>query len=94
MTSSTWEELSTPAPNPIRLKAPLVEAPVAQALPTSGANEQENRVLQSLEAGPRHVDNIALEAGLGTPQALGALTMLEIKRLVRRLPGGIYELAE
>jgi len=58
-----------------------------------GASEDERQVLLALEQGPRHVDELAERCGLGAGRVLAALTILEIKQQVQRLPGNRYELA-
>ena len=57
-------------------------------------SEDEGTVLKLLQNGPRHVDELMSESGLSAGIVLANLTMLEIKKYVRRLPGNRYELAE
>ena len=56
-------------------------------------SQEEGTVLKLLQDGPRHVDELVSSSGLGTAVVLSNLTMLEIKKYVRRLPGNRYELA-
>ncbi len=51
----------------------------------------EAQVIALLAAGPRQVDEIARESGLGAAAANGALTMLEIRGLVRQIRPLTYE---
>ncbi len=54
-------------------------------------NETENRVYSQLELDGRHMDDIALAAGMSAGEASATLLMLELKQLARRLPGGFFE---
>ncbi|MCI8525845.1 MAG: DNA-protecting protein DprA [Oscillospiraceae bacterium] len=58
-----------------------------------GASEDERQVLLALQQGERHVDALAAQCGLGAGRVLAALTILEIKQQVQRLPGNRYALA-
>ncbi len=49
--------------------------------------EAETRVLACVEVDPRTIDAIALESGLGIPEVASLLLQLEVKHLVRQLPG-------
>lgn len=51
-------------------------------------NSVERKVLNSVTRDPLHIDEIVRLADLETPQVLQTITILEIKRLVKRLPGG------
>lgn len=75
---------------------PLV-APVATGgSPTETINNprelslspQEREILNLVTADPRHIDEILNAAGIEASRVLATLTVLEMKRLVRRLPGG------
>jgi DNA processing protein len=48
-------------------------------------------VIWDLLAEKRHADELARTSGLAVSDLSRALTQLEIKRLVRRLPGNFYE---
>jgi DNA processing protein len=52
-------------------------------------NEQERCVLDRVTGEPRPVDAILEAAGLDPPRVLASLTVLEMKRLIRRLPGNL-----
>ena len=60
----------------------------------SGMEPDDAAVLLSLEHGPEPVDNIIEATGLSAQRVLGVLTLLEIRGLVSRLPGGAYSLKE
>ncbi len=51
-------------------------------------NEQEREVLNLITLEAQHLDQILRSATLDAPRVLSTLTVLEMKRFVRRLPGG------
>lgn len=53
-------------------------------------NEQERQVLNQITSEPTHVDEVLRGLDLESPRALSTLTVLEMKRLLRRLPGGYF----
>ena len=63
------------------------------AAPYSGLNAyasltpEQKAVLDALKDGPRLVDDVIAQSGLRTGAFLAVLTMLEVKGLIRRLPG-------
>jgi DNA processing protein len=52
-------------------------------------NEQERQVLDHITGEPSPIDAVLTAAGLDPPRVLATLTVLEMKRLVRRLPGNL-----
>ena len=50
-------------------------------------SEEEQRIVTALSSGERLVDDVIAETGLTTGKILALLTMLELKGVVRRLPG-------
>lgn len=54
---------------------------------------REQSVLDALAEGPRSLDGVAARTGLGAASLGGVLTMMELKGLVRALPGQRYETA-
>ena len=50
-------------------------------------SEQEQSIVDALSSGERLVDDVIAETGLTTGRILALLTMLELKGVVRRLPG-------
>lgn len=53
----------------------------------SKLSEEERRIVATLRNGQRLVDDVIAETGLTTGKLLGILTMLELKGVIRRLPG-------
>ena len=53
----------------------------------SRLSEDEKRIVSSLQSGQRLVDDVIAETGMTTGKLLGTLTMLELKGVIRRLPG-------
>jgi DNA processing protein len=51
----------------------------------------ERCLWEFLQDHPRHIDEMAQHLALPVPQITGALLTLEMKKLVRRLPGNQYE---
>ncbi|MFN0196640.1 MAG: DNA-processing protein DprA [Planctomycetaceae bacterium] len=51
-------------------------------------NEQEQQVLNAVHEDPRPIDDVLRNCTLDSSRVLSTLTVLEMKRLVRRLPGG------
>lgn len=64
-------------------------APVP-AEPPPALDGVELRVWQLL-AEKRHIDELTRELGLAVPEVARTLMVLEMKKLVRRLPGNLYE---
>jgi DNA processing protein len=53
-------------------------------------DDQERRLLNLVTVDPIHVDLILRDAGIEPSRALATLTVLEMRRLVRRLPGSQF----
>ena len=53
----------------------------------SRLSEDEQKIVMCLKNGQRLVDDVIAETGMTTGKLLGALTMLELKGVIRRLPG-------
>ena len=51
-------------------------------------NEREREVLNLISAEPKHIDQVLRSCDIDPSRVLATLTVLEIKRLIRRLPGG------
>ncbi len=53
-------------------------------------SEQELAVLNLVTSDPQHLDQLLRSTALDNSRVLGTLTVLEMKRLVRRMPGGYF----
>ena len=51
-------------------------------------NEQERRVLEAVPTEPSHIDEVLRAADIDSSRVLATLTVLEMKRMIQRLPGG------
>lgn len=52
--------------------------------------DEERKLVEILSLQPKHVDQIIQETKIPAPQATGTLTMLEMKGIVKRVPGNAY----
>ncbi len=66
-------------------------APPAEKAPPPGLTDEQRRVWEFLAGGVRTVDELAQQLGMTAPQLAGALMHMEMKRVIRRLPGNRYE---
>lgn len=73
-----------PAPGPAGASESLADAP---APPVPALSDEERRVLEAVPPEPVLQEQVLQRAALPTGQVLSALTTLELKGLVRRLPG-------
>lgn len=71
----------------IALSAVPERAPTPQVVELPAG---EQAVLEALSFEPRHVDEVVARAGLAAAQVSAGLMMLEMKGLVRRLPGSTF----
>ncbi|MBS0261876.1 MAG: DNA-protecting protein DprA, partial [Planctomycetes bacterium] len=53
-------------------------------------DDQERKILNLVTVDPTPIDWILRDAGIETSRALATLTILEMRRLIRRLPGNQY----
>jgi DNA processing protein len=58
----------------------------------SGLDERQERIWKLLVENPRHMDEMAQSLALPVPELTSALVMMEMKKLIRRLPGNRFEL--
>ncbi|MBL8799021.1 MAG: DNA-protecting protein DprA [Planctomycetia bacterium] len=68
----------------------VTTAPTA-ATPPPGLDDTQRRVWEHLAGGVKHLDELAQQLELNVQQLSGALFALEMKKAVRRVPGGRYE---
>jgi len=52
-------------------------------------NDMERRVLAAIEQRPTPIDQIIAASGLAAPQVLSTLSVLEMRRLIRRVSGNL-----
>lgn len=64
------------------------------ARPDVPMTEQESRIVEALWQEPLDVDSLAREVGLPSHELSGLLLGLEMKRVIKTLPGRMVELAE
>ena len=76
------EELG-PLANPIRRDSNQVLRHPAELK----LNDQENAVLQAIDTHPTDIDTIVAKSGLPISRVLATISVLEIRRLVRRISG-------
>lgn len=60
------------------------------ALPMMSLSDDESQIVSLLSLEPMQVDDIILKSGLSVPLVSGTLTILEMKNLIRRVPGNAY----
>jgi DNA processing protein len=65
----------------------IVEESEHQKKKSFALSEQEQKIYQLLSTEPAHIDRIAKDSELSTPQALSLLLNLELKGLVKQLSG-------
>lgn len=78
------EELSLP-----EIAAPQAGGPPSVP-PASDLTTDERSILDALSLQQKHVDDVIYECGIPSSRASAGLLMLELKGLVRRLPGNMY----
>lgn len=61
------------------------------AEPPPGLDEVQRNIWDLLGNGARHQDEIVQELGMAVAQLSGALLLLEMKKVIHRLPGNRYE---
>ena len=49
---------------------------------------QQREILDLVTSEPQHLDEIIRAAEIGSSRVLATLTVLEMKRMIKRLPGG------
>jgi DNA processing protein len=65
------------------------EGDVVQSPRELTLSDQEREVLNLLSTDPQHIDEVVAASSLETSRVLSTLTALEMRRLIRRLPGGM-----
>jgi DNA processing protein len=75
-----------------QLKGRKGKRPAPPAPPTLTAEEAQ--VYALLQEGPLHIDSVIVQSGLGGGRVASLLVGLEMKSLVRQLPGKVFECRE
>jgi DNA processing protein len=73
-----------------RKAASAPAAPPPPSVPPQGLDDNQRRIWETLTEAC-HLDQLVQRLGLAVPQVSGALMMMEMKKVVRRLPGNRYE---
>lgn len=66
------------------------EEPRQMGLPIESLNEQERDIASLLSLEPVQLDEIIEKTGMSAPMVSGTLTILEMKNIVKRVPGNAY----
>ncbi len=74
---------------PIQTAMDLTELEPNAVLP-AGLNENQTLLIKAMSLTPRHIDQIAQEASLSATTTGMEMTLLELRGMVRRLPGNNY----
>ena len=85
---------SNPATSESRAAPKKPRTPSAPPLQPNGPRADlapdENKIWLALDVEPRHLDDIAADAGLEMRAANSAIVMLEIKGVAKKLPGNLF----
>jgi DNA processing protein len=65
--------------------------PLGLGGPPEGLDGEQGRVWEALAAGSRSIDELAQGLAMTAPALAGVLLLMEMKKVVRRLPGNRYE---
>jgi DNA processing protein len=84
------EELDGVSAVAMRARARANEMPAPPAA-APALDEMQARLCEALADGPRSIDELAQGLQLKVAELAGTLLMLEMKKVVRRLPGSRYE---
>jgi DNA processing protein len=68
------------------------QMPTRPSTPTD-LNSTQQQIWDFLEEQPRHIDEMARQLQVNIPDLSQALMYLEMKKIIRRLPGNLYERA-
>jgi DNA processing protein len=84
------EELHGVSAMAVAEKQAASAAPPAPSGPPPGLDDTQRRIWEMLTEAC-HLDQLVQRLGLAVPQVSGALMMMEMRKVVRRLPGNRYE---
>jgi len=85
------DELKLQIPNSKSQTNPKSQIQMTEA-DYSNLSGDEQKIVSVLSLEPKYIDNISIETELSIPQVLSLLLMLEVKKLVRQLPGKMFVL--
>jgi len=68
------------------------EAGKVESRDYSNLSADEKKIVSILSLEPKYIDDISTETGLSIPQVSSLLMMLEVKNIVRQLPGKMFVL--
>lgn len=74
---------------PLVSAAPLADGTLVHHPAELTLNEQERLVLDAIDGKATLIDQVVADSGLPTPRVLSILSVLEMRRLVRRLSGNL-----
>lgn len=77
-------------PPPSREEVGVTSSAPQPLLLPAGFTSEENRIIACLSLQQKYVDEIIRETGLSAAQVSASLMLLELKGLVRRLPGNLF----
>jgi len=72
-------------------KTTAAPTPAVEKAPPPSLTDEQRRIWDFLVGGAKTVDEMAQQLGLAAQQLGAGLMMMEMKRVVRRLPGNRYE---
>jgi DNA processing protein len=85
-------EVFAVAPKPASSPQAQTESfPSPPLAPPPGLDDTQRRIWELLGDGAKPIDDLVQSTGTGVAQLNGILMMLEMKKVVRRLPGNMYE---
>ena len=79
---------------PISRKASLIPEATAAARPDVPMTEEESTVVEALWQEPLDIDTLARKVGMKSHELSSLLLGLEMKRVLRMLPGRMVEIAD
>jgi len=89
------EELHMVMPKKVDSRELKVESPsisLGTSRDYSNLSPEEQKIITVLSLEPKHIDTISVETALSIPQVSSLLMMLEVKKVVRQLPGKMFVL--
>ncbi|MGC8719336.1 MAG: DNA-processing protein DprA [Thermodesulforhabdaceae bacterium] len=88
--ASWFKDLSTFRAGSLRPREIISASPEQSQKGLGSPRDEELKILQVLGSEPEHIDKICEKTGLACASVLSLLTMMELKGLVRQLPGKYF----